>query len=229
MVKENLKYLFDEINNCCEKFNRNIDDVQLIAVSKTIDIDKMLEAYEFGIRDFGENLTSEIKRKSALLSDYEINWHMIGQLQSNKVKDIIDITTLIHSVDRKSLIDEIEKRSEKLNKKTNILIQINHTENLNRGGIASDDLKNIIKIISEKNHLNICGLMCVAPHVYEEKIIEEAFFNTFLLLEELKSAKICNIKKPILSMGMSSDYKLAIKHGSTHLRIGSLIFGRRNY
>ena len=202
------------------KIEKELGNSKLIAVSKTKPVEDIMEAYEAGIRDFGENHVQEIVEKYDKLPK-DIRWHMIGHLQTNKVKDIIDKVYLIHSVDSIKLAKEIDKQAKKKDIVINILIELNIALEDSKYGFKVSDLDDAIKEISLLNNIKILGLMCVAPYTTTPEDNRKYFKE----MNEL--SKKYNYK--VLSMGMSNDYKIAISEGSTYVRIGTKIFGERNY
>ena len=209
MIKDNINNILQELQNS-----------QLIAVSKTKPVEDILEAYEVGIRDFGENHVQEILEKYDKLPK-DIRWHMIGHLQTNKVKDIIDKVFLIHSVDSIKLAKEINKQAIKKDLVMNVLIELNIANEESKYGFKVEELDDALKEINELDHIKVLGLMCVAPNTDNP----ENNRKYFKLMRELKEKN--NLE--ILSMGMSNDYKIAIEEGSTYIRVGTKIFGERNY
>ena len=211
MIKDNIKSILDEISDY---------DAKLIAVSKTRTIEEILEAYNVGIRDFGENHVQELVKKREVLPK-DIRWHMIGHLQTNKVKDILkDSVYLIHSVDSIKLAKEINKRS---SIKQDILLEVNIGEEESKYGFkpSFDELKKVLDEIKELENINVVGLMCVAPNT-DNPIDNKKYFDKLRLLNDKLGLKV-------LSMGMSNDYDVAIKCGSTYIRVGTKIFGKRVY
>lgn len=211
MIKDNIKSILDEISDY---------DAKLIAVSKTRTIDEILEAYNVGIRDFGENHVQELVKKRVLLPK-DIRWHMIGHLQTNKIKDLLkDSVYLIHSVDSIKLAKEINKRS---SIKQDILLEVNIGEEESKYGFkpSFDELKKVLDEIKELENINVVGLMCVAPNT-DNPIDNKKYFDKLRLLNDKLGLKV-------LSMGMSNDYDVAIKCGSTYIRVGTKIFGKREY
>lgn len=211
MIKDNIKSILDEISDY---------DAKLIAVSKTRTMEEILEAYNVGIRDFGENHVQELVKKRELLPK-DIRWHMIGHLQTNKVKDLLkDSIYLIHSVDSIKLAKEINKRS---SIKQDILLEVNIGEEESKYGFkpSFDELKKVLDEIKELENINVVGLMCVAPNT-DNPIDNKKYFDKLRLLNDKLGLKV-------LSMGMSNDYDVAIKCGSTYIRVGTKIFGKREY
>ena len=202
-------------------------EVTLIAVSKTKPLEDLEKAYEHGIRDFGENKVQEICQKYENFYK-DVRWHLIGNLQKNKVKYIVGKVHLIHSIDSASLIKEIEKRYSKENIVANGLIQVNIGRETQKYGVLEEDIYDIIELIENCNNIRIKGIMAIIPKGSDEEN-RECFKRTKELFEKLKSKDYKNIEMEILSMGMSSDYKIAIEEGSSMVRVGSGIFGARDY
>ncbi|HPC37912.1 MAG TPA: YggS family pyridoxal phosphate-dependent enzyme [Exilispira sp.] len=226
-MRERIKKLLDEIDYLSSK-SLFKEKVKLVAVSKTFGAEKILEAYDCGIRIFGENKVQEAICKIDILKEYkDIKWHLIGHLQSNKVKKC-KVFSLIHSIDSIKLLEEFSKFED--SEKPDLLIQINSSKEETKSGLFIEDVYNFFDKIIElglNKKLNIRGLMTIGPLTDDESKIRLAFRNTRKLYEDLQYKY--NIKFDILSMGMSSDYKIAIEEGSNMVRIGSLIFGERNY
>ena len=210
--------------------NLERNDVTLVAVSKTKPIEEIKKKYNEGFINFGENRVNELVQKFNLLPK-DINWHMIGHLQTNKVKKIIPFISLIHSVDSLKLIDKIENESEKFDKKTNILLQVHIAKEKSKYGFNFEEVRDFFKNQLDESYknINIVGLMGMATFTNNKNQIRKEFKNLKILYDEIKSiSKKNNQKIKILSMGMSSDYKIAIEEGSNMVRIGSLIFGERD-
>ena len=227
-ISKNIDYIKSEIINSCKKVNRE-NGINLIAVTKTVDIDAINEAIESGITDVGENKPQELARKYDVIGD-KVRWHQIGSLQTNKVKYIIDKVYMIHSIDRLSLCEEIQKRAEKINKTINCLIQVNISEEESKQGISKDEAIDFIKTISKKyKNIKVKGLMTMAPYTEDESIIRDTFKGLKDLSEEISRENIENVYMDELSMGMSNDFKIAVEEGSTLVRVGTYIFGEREY
>ena len=210
--------------------NLERNDVTLVAVSKTKPIEEIKKKYKEGFVNFGENRVNELVDKFNLLPK-DINWHMIGHLQTNKVKKIIPFISLIHSVDSLKLIDKIENESEKFDKKTNILLQVHIAKEKSKYGFNFEEVRYFFKNQLDESYknINIVGLMGMATFTNNKNQIRKEFKNLKIFYDEIKSiSKKNNQKIKILSMGMSSDYKIAIEEGSNMVRIGSLIFGERD-
>lgn len=210
-------HLKDTIN----EIKKEIGNATLVAVSKTKSNEEILKVYDLGIRDFGENYVQELIVKMDSLPK-DIKWHMIGHLQTNKVKELVKRNIyLIESVDSIKLAKEINKEAVKNNKVINILIEVNIARDPNKTGCNLYDLDNIVKEVKELSNIKLKGLMTIAPNTEDEDIIRKSFKE----IKELKD----NYKLKLLSMGMSHDYKIAIEEGSNIVRIGTKIFGERLY
>jgi len=216
-IKQNIEELKSEIP----------EDVRLLAVSKTKPLEELEEAYIAGMRDFGENKVQELVKKSENFHD-DVKWHFIGQLQSNKVKYLVDSVYLIHSLASISLLTEIEKVFGKANKVANVLIQINIGREESKSGILEENLYEFIESIEKCKHIFVNGIMVIIPKGNEESN-RTYFKKTKKIFEELKEKNYKNIHMNILSMGMTHDYMIAIEEGSNLVRIGTGIFGDRNY
>ncbi|WGS65556.1 YggS family pyridoxal phosphate-dependent enzyme [Marinitoga aeolica] len=225
-IKKNLEEITQSIKIYAEKANRNYSDVLLVAVSKTFPVEYIKEAYNFGIKDFAENKAQELRKKAEELKEYDIKWHFIGRIQTNKVKYIVPIAEYIHSVYREKEIAEIDKIAKKHNKIQKILIEMNISGEETKGGISENELEDLLEIAKKYDNVKVTGLMTMAPYTDDEEVIKKVFCG----LKEIKEKYVKNypdLKE--LSMGMSNDYHVAIQCGSTMLRIGSSIFGKRNY
>ena len=205
--------------------NEITDHVELIAVSKTRSIEDINEAYNQGQKKFGENRVQEIVDKFNKLPK-DIEWHMIGHLQKNKVKYISEFISLIHSLDRLSLANEIDKNGKKHDKSIDCLIQIKISKEESKFGLNIDELHSFYNEVKMFKNINIRGLMGMATYTDDKELVNNEFKKMKKLFEKMKSID-SNIK--ILSIGMSDDYSLAIKNGSNMIRVGSKIFGKRNY
>lgn len=226
MLKDNLKDVNDKIKDAAKKSNRSRDDIKLVAVTKTHGIDMILDSIKYGVTDIGENRVQELMDKIDQIPD-DVKIHMIGQLQTNKVKYIIDRVDLIQSLDRESLLKTIEKEASKINKVQDCLIQINLTDDENRAGVHLDDLEGFVKLVGKYPHVKVKGLMCVAPLNLNKSELINVFNRMRLAFNNLKCYNISNVEPEILSMGMSDDYEIAIENGANMVRVGSAIFGKR--
>lgn len=225
-IKDNVNEVRENMAKAALRAGRNPEDITLCAVSKYIEVPKIKEALEAGVTILGENKVQELVDKLPQFSE-DVNFHMIGQLQTNKVKYIIDKVKLIHSLDRKSLLKTLDKEAKKKNIISDTLIQVNLTSDPNRGGVSIEELPEFIEEVGKYSSVRVRGLMCVAQNVDDENIIREDFRRMRLEFERLKLYNISNVSGEILSMGMSHDYEIAIEEGATLVRVGTRIFGKR--
>lgn len=228
MIKENIENVIANINESIDKCGRNKEDVTLIAVSKTKPVSDIEEAYDFGIRDFGENKVQELVDKYEQLPK-DIRWHMIGHLQTNKVKYIVDKAFLIHSVDSYHLAETISREAVKKGCSCDILIEVNVADEDTKFGLMLDEVYDLVLSISKLPSINIKGLMTVAPYVTNPENNRNVFKKLKQLSVDISMKNIHNVSMDILSMGMSGDYQVAIEEGASYIRVGTSIFGERNY
>ena len=228
MLKENLESVEARIQAACDRAGRKRDEVTLIAVSKTKPVSMLQEAYDLGVRIFGENKVQEIRDKYEALPK-DIEWHMIGHLQTNKVKYIVDKVKLIHSVDSLNLAETIEKEAEKHNCTADILLEVNVAEEESKFGLKSEEVLPLYDEIRQYSHINVRGLMTIAPFVDNPEKNRTIFADLRKLYVDIKEKNIDNDTVSILSMGMTNDYEVAIEEGATMVRIGTGIFGARDY
>ncbi len=229
MIKENLFRVLENIQEACRRAGRVADEVTLIAVSKTKPFCMIEEAYQSGMRDFGENKPQEMRDKSGQAEVDDIRWHMIGSLQTNKIKYVVGTACLIHSVDSVKLAEAIEKEAAKKNLRTEILLEVNMAEEESKHGFTASEVAEAIREIATMPHLKIRGLMTVAPYTEFAEENRIYFRKMKELLVDINAKNIDNVFMDILSMGMSSDYEVAIEEGATMVRIGTGIFGERDY
>lgn len=228
MITENIKIVEQNIKKACEDSNRDSREVTLIAVSKTKPVPMLQEAYDYGCRDFGENKVQELVQKYEVLPK-DIRWHMIGHLQRNKVKYIIDKAALIHSVDSLKLAAEISKEAVRHNLTANILIEVNVAEEDTKFGTSAEEAVQLITQISKLPNIKINGLMTIAPYVENAEENRQFFIKLKQLSVDISNKNIDNVTMNILSMGMSGDYQVAAQEGATLIRVGTGIFGVRQY
>lgn len=228
MLRENLSLVEENIKLACEKCGRNCEEVTLVAVSKTKPVSMLQEVYNCGIRTFGENKVQELCEKEEVLPK-DIRWHMIGHLQTNKVKYLMGKTSLIHSVDSLKLATEIEKQAAKHNLIVDILVEVNIAEEASKFGIKKEETISLVKEIAKLSHLKICGLMTIAPYVKDPEENRLYFRQIKELSVDIDNQNIDNVCMNVLSMGMTGDYMVAIEEGATIVRVGTGIFGERNY
>ena len=228
MLKENLQAVEAQIQEACKKSGRKREDVTLVAVSKTHPVETLKEAYGLGIRIFGENKVQELTEKYEALPK-DIKWHMIGHLQRNKVKHVIDKAALIHSVDSLRLAEEIEKEAKKRGITANILIEVNVAGEESKFGIKPEELGRFTEKIVEFPHICVKGLMTIAPYVEDPEKNRPVFASLRKLSVDIARESAHNISMSILSMGMTGDYRVAIEEGATIVRVGTGVFGERSY
>lgn len=228
MLIDNFKDVEDKIQKACEKAGRDRSEVTLIAVSKTKPIEMLQEAYDFGTRVFGENKVQEIVDKHEALPE-DIHWHMIGHLQRNKIKYIIDKVDLIHSVDSVRLAEAIDKEAAKKGIIADILIEVNVAKEDTKFGLMPEDVEAFIDEIAKFSHIRVKGLMTIAPFVENPEENRPYFSRLRKLSVDIEAKKVDNVSMSILSMGMTNDYEIAIEEGATMVRVGTGLFGARNY
>lgn len=227
-LEENLKNVEENIMAACKRAGRDRSEITLIAVSKTKPVDMLQEVYDQGIREFGENKVQELCDKIEVLPG-DIHWHMIGHLQTNKVKYLVGKTALIHSVDSLHLAQEIEKQAAKQEVIVPILVEVNIAEEKSKFGIHKEEAFELVKSIALLPHLQIQGLMTIAPFVEDPEDNRLYFRQIHQLSVDIKEQNIDNVRMDVLSMGMTGDYTVAIEEGATMVRVGTGIFGERNY
>lgn len=226
-IEERLREVEEKITAAAERSGRKREDITLIAVTKTHPAEMMNEAIKCGVTDIGENKPQEVRDK---FSDVlPAKWHLIGHLQTNKVKYIIDKVCLIHSVDSIHLMDEIERQAEKHNLTMDILIQVNISGEATKSGVSKDEVEELLVYAGKLNHVKVKGLMTIAPKTDNSVTNILHFDNIRQLFIDIKQKTYDNVSMQYLSMGMSGDYETAIEHGSNMVRIGSAIFGERDY
>ena len=226
MITKNLTRLREKIEESCDRSGRKSDEVKLIAVSKYFGVDAIIEAKNCGLTDFGENRAQELTLKYERLSDSVI-WHFIGTLQKNKVKYAVKAADLIHSVDSLELVEEINHRAENLGKQQKILLEVKTSEEETKSGLETEnEILSLVKRCSELRHIKLKGLMTMAPLAEDTNIIRKSFRDLRNLKDKINN-KGYHLTE--LSMGMTSDFEIAIEEGATMIRIGSAIFGDRDY
>lgn len=228
MLKENLANVEKNIEQACKNAGRSRDEVTLIAVSKTKPVEMLQEIYDENIRDFGENKVQELCSKMEQLPS-DIRWHMIGHLQRNKVKYIVGKVELIHSVDTYRLAEEINIQAKKQNVIVPILVEVNIAHEESKFGISAEDAILLVEEISKLENIRIKGLMTIAPYVENPEDNRLYFRKIKQLSVDITNRNIDNVFMEILSMGMTGDYMVAIEEGATMVRVGTGIFGERNY
>lgn len=228
MIKENIAKVQENIKNACIKSSRDVSEVTLIAVSKTKPVEAIYEAMACGMKDFGENKVQEMCDKIETINE-PLNWHLIGHLQTNKVKYIIGRTCLIHSVDSLHLAEKIQDEAAKKNVHADILVQVNVANETTKFGLSTNETIDMIEQIAKLPNVHIQGLMTIAPFVDDPEDNRQIFREMKQLSVDIKGKNIDNVNMNILSMGMTGDYEVAIEEGATMVRVGTGIFGERNY
>ena len=228
MLRENLQEVEERIQEACRRAGRDRSEVTFVAVSKTKPVSMLKEAYDLGVRVFGENKVQEIREKYEALPK-DIEWHMIGHLQTNKVKYIADKVSLIHSVDSLRLAETIEKEAVKHNRIVDILLEVNVAEEESKFGIKTSEVLALAENVVQLPHIRLRGLMTIAPFVENPEKNRAIFANLHELYVDIKDKNIDNGTVSILSMGMTNDYEVAIEEGATMVRVGTGIFGARDY
>ncbi len=228
MIKDNLNQIEEKIQKACDRVGRSRDEVTLIAVSKTKPIETVDEAYRCGIREFGENKVQELQEKHPAL-EKDIHWHMIGHLQRNKVKYIADYIHCIHSVDSLRLLEQIEKEAKKNNRVIDVLLEVNVAHEDSKFGLTAKEAVDLAQKLDNFSNVCLKGLMTVAPFVDNSEENRVYFRELKQLFVDIQDKNIDNVNMSVLSMGMSNDFEIAIEEGATMVRVGTEIFGRRNY
>ncbi len=226
MIRENLDNVQKNISTAALAVGRDPEEVTLIAVSKTKPVSMVEEAYACGCRDFGENKVQELCDKYEVLPK-DIRWHLIGHLQRNKVKYVVDKAYLIHSVDSLRLAQEIQKEAEKKQVDVNILIEVNMAQEESKFGVHADEAEDLVREVAKLPNVHIQGLMTIAPVVEKPEDNAIHFSNLRQLSVDIKGKNIDNVNMNVLSMGMTGDYEQAVKDGAVYVRVGTGIFGER--
>ena len=222
---EKLNYVLERIEKTCERVGRDPKSVKLLGATKTVPPETINEFYNCGLKVFGENRVQEFLKKYEALKDLNIEWHFIGYLQTNKVKYLMGKVVLIHSLDRKNLADEIQKRAQKNNIVQDVLIEVNIGGEETKAGVEPEKLKELFEYTLNLSNIRVLGLMCIPPYLENPEDVRPYFRKLRKLKEELE--KDYNVLLPHLSMGMSHDFEVAIEEGATIVRIGTLLFGER--
>ena len=228
MIRENLEHVKANIKRACEGSGRKEEDVTLIAVSKTKPLPMLMDAYECGCRDFGENKVQELVDKWEQMPK-DIRWHMIGHLQRNKVKYIVDKVYMIHSVDSLRLAEEISKEAVKKGVTVSVLIEINVAQEESKFGTTCEEAYRLVEEASKLPNIIIKGLMTIAPYVENAEENKQYFEKLRQIYVDINRKSIDNVYMTELSMGMTGDYETAIAEGATYVRVGTGIFGERFY
>ncbi|MBF0512276.1 MAG: YggS family pyridoxal phosphate-dependent enzyme [Candidatus Omnitrophica bacterium] len=228
MIQDNIRTIYSEIDQICRRIHRNSEDVVVIGVTKTVEFDRIQEAIDAGIKHIAENRVQEAWRKfpQLLAQNPQVKTHLIGHLQTNKVKDVIKGCSLIHSVDSLKLAQEIEKQALKIGNPVEVLVQFNTAHEEQKFGAESQEAFGLIESISQLTLVHVKGLMCMAPYDAPEGLVRKTFSDLRGIRDGLKArfAGHPRVEMSILSMGMSDDYRIAVEEGSTMVRIGRAIF-----
>lgn len=227
-LRENLAKVEERVVAACARASRDRNEVTLIAVSKTKPVEDLKVIYDAGIRQFGENKVQELTGKIPEMAQ-DIDWHLIGHLQRNKVKYIIDKVKLIHSVDSYRLAEEINIQAKKKGVVANILIEVNAANEATKFGVKLEEAKQLCQEISHLDAVHVMGLMTIAPNVVVPEENRPIFRKIKELSVDIANENIDNVDMRIISMGMTNDFEIAIEEGATHIRVGTAIFGERNY
>lgn len=228
-VKKNIENLWERIEKVCQKIGRKKEEIEIVAISKNVDIERIKTAIKYGLNKIGENRIQEAIKKIPLINNEfnNIEWHFVGHLQTNKVKKAVQHFSCIQSLDRIELAEELEKVCKKENKIIRVFIQVNTSFEDTKFGISPENLDKLIEYILGLSHLKLEGLMTLGPiSAIEDKENSRKSFRLLYELREKVKEKF-NISLPYLSMGMSSDFEVAIEEGANIIRIGTLIFGPR--
>ena len=216
----------EKILKACERAKRKREEVLLLGASKSVPAERLRDFFQCGLRVFGENRVQEFLKKWESLKDLPIDWHFIGRLQSNKVKYIIDKVSLIHSLDRQSLLEELSKRAENIGKVQEVLIEVNVGGEETKGGVEPEELKSFFEVCLKAKGIKVTGLMCIPPYREDPQEVRPYFAMLRKLRDELEEE--FGVRLPHLSMGMSHDFEIAREEGATIVRLGTLIFGERS-
>jgi pyridoxal phosphate enzyme (YggS family) len=225
-IAENIKHVLEQVRETAQRVKRNPSEITVVAVTKTVPVERISQAVAAGLKVLGENRVQELIGKYPLLSGVE--WHLIGHLQSNKVKYIVDKISLLHSLDSVSLAEEIDKRMAQLGRSMDVLVQVNIADESTKFGIKPAETEMFIEKIRCLPGIKVRGLMTIGPYAAGEQEIRGVFRQLKFLAERIKALDFPEVDMKHVSMGMSNDYKIAVEEGATLVRVGSTIFGQRN-
>ncbi|WP_418627108.1 YggS family pyridoxal phosphate-dependent enzyme [Anaerosinus sp.] len=229
MIAEKLTQVMRNIEIAKGNRNRYFDEnVKLIAVTKNHDVNAMREAIDHGVKFVGENRIQEAMQKVETLNR-SVEWHLIGHLQTNKAKYAVDLFDLIHSIDSERLMAEVNRVANKINKIQKVLLQVNVSEEKNKFGISTKEIEPFLDSVGQYDHIHLCGLMTIAPHYNNVEDARPIFRELFQIFCNLKLKRFKNVSMDWLSMGMTNDYMVAIEEGANLIRVGTGIFGQRQY
>lgn len=221
-VKSNLQLLRKNVRQACEKIDKNPEDITIIAVTKYVTVERAKQVIDNGISHLGENRLAGFSEKYTALDDENVTWHFIGSLQSRKVKDVIQHVDVLHSLDRKSLAKEINKRSDRV---VPCFVQVNVSGEESKHGISPDKIDEFIEELKNYEKVHVIGLMTMAPYVKDEETLRTTFRNLRVIRDRIRENRWDHAPCHYLSMGMSNDYQIAIEEGATHIRIGTNLVG----
>jgi hypothetical protein len=225
-IKRNIEEVRRRVDIAAQRTGRNPEDIKIIAVTKTVSIEKINCAIDEGLNILGENRVQELCEKYDNVNR-DCKWDIIGHLQTNKVKYIVDKVNLIHSVDRLELVQEIQKRAEKAGRIIDILVQVNVAEEESKFGLSLYEVKSFLKKINKFDAVKVKGLMTIAPFLQNIEAVRPVFRELYKIFVDIREENIDNIDMKLLSMGMSNDFEAAIEEGANIVRIGTAIFGKR--
>lgn len=229
-IANNLDRLMSRITKCCGRAHRSLDEIKIVAVTKTVTVPAIIEAIDLGLEDLGENRVQEMALKHREVGE-RVSWHMVGHLQTNKVRGIIDFCKLIQSVDSFKLASEISRQALKADIEARILIQTNMSGEETKWGVGPEEVRKLIEEIAPLENLKVLGLMTIAPLTEEKGEVRDCFRKLRSIFDETRVMEselgIDKVQMKYLSMGMTNDFEIAIEEGANMIRIGSAIFGPR--
>jgi len=225
VLRKNYENLLERVERACLRAGRSLEEVKILGASKGQSEEKIRVLYSLGLKLFGENYVQEAEKKIKNLADLDIDWHFIGRLQTNKAKKAVALFSTIHSLDRLSLAEELEKRARSLNKRINVLIEVNIGHEATKAGVFEENLEEFVKELKGFPNLNLIGLMCLPPLTDDKRKTRFYFQKMRNLFERIKPLVGEGFTQ--LSTGTSSDFEIAIEEGATIIRIGTLLFGPR--
>lgn len=220
-IEDSIKSVKERIQKACERAKRKVEEVRIVAVSKGVEVERIIEAKRWGIRDFGENYVQEARKKIEILGNEDLTWHMIGYIQTNKVKYLPTLFQIIHSIDRWEVLELMER----FQRPKEVLFQLNLSKEASKHGLDEDGLKRILEKVATLRYIKPLGLMTIAPYTEDQEKVRPLFKRLREILEDLNRQFSLQMRE--LSMGMSQDFEVAIEEGATMVRIGRAIFGER--
>lgn len=227
-IADNIRAVRQRIDDACRRAGRNPNEVTLIAVTKAFDSTRITEAVREGVCDIGENFVKELLQKREQVLDGNIRWHFIGHVQTNKVKSLVEVVHLIHSVDSYRVAQEVEKRASKVSRTVDVLLEINTTGEATKYGVPPEEAKALVKKIAPFEHVRIRGLMTIGPFSPDPEESRPCFRKLRELSESIAAQSIENVEMTHLSMGMTNDFEVAVEEGATLVRLGTALFGPRS-